>query len=125
MTTVRTSTRKKKKSAATGSAARTTIKGPKDGIVLELDEGDVALIINDKESRLYLPANLGDNDPVPEHMQLVVAMAVLFKNDPPFRKYIKKRWSMILQEVDEDPELQKELKKTKPRKKVVKRRKSI
>jgi len=88
---------------------------------IELNEGDVALVIGEKESTLFLPAHLGDDDPVPEHMQLMCAMAILFKNDPTFRKYIKKRWNIILKELEDDLGYKKQKKLSTSHRKTLKR----
>lgn len=104
---------------------KTTRKSPKDDISLKLERGDVALVIKEKDSTLYLPAHYGDDDPVPEYVQLMCAMAILFKTDPTFKKYIKRRWDTILKNLDSDPEYQKEKKATKPNRKITKRRKAL
>jgi hypothetical protein len=126
MTKIRSSPRKKTKLLKVSLPSKPKIKKPrkssKDSVSLELKKGDVALVVGDKESTLYLPAHLEDDDPVPEHMQLMCAMAVLFKNDPNFRKYIKKRWVTVCKEIDENPEFQKEFKINKPRNRTVRRK---
>lgn len=115
-----------KKRAGKKPLIKSPKKDDKDGpAVIELEKGDVALVIGEKDSTLFLPAHYEDDDPIPEHMQLMCAMAILFKNDLTFRRYIKKRWNEILRDLDEDPEFRKQQKRkpTRPHNKSLKRSK--
>lgn len=86
---------------------------PKRTIELNLDEEEVAFVLSSKQPRLLIPTIYEDDDPVPEHIQLMCAMAILFQNDPGFRRYVKRKWNQILKGLETDEEFQRQTRSTK------------
>lgn len=72
----------------------------KEKTVLELEDDEVAFVMNSKEDiKLVLP-EMDDNDNVPDYIQFISALAVVCVSDKEVIDLIWEKFNKLIEEVD-------------------------